>query len=132
MMRLAEKIAMKETARVLVTGDSLGQVASQTLENIDVITRSVRMPVLRPLVGNDKEEIISIAKRIGTFEISILPDQDCCSLFVPKHPETRGNVRKIEALEADFDVTEECASALASSEVLVQYPAYEAGPVRQL
>ena len=132
MMRLAEKIARKEKARVLVTGDSLGQVASQTLENIDVITRSIRMPVLRPLVGNDKEEIIEVAKRIGTFEISILPDQDCCSLFVPKHPETRANLKRIEALEEDLDVAEECAAALASSEVLVQYPAYEAGPVRQL
>jgi len=87
---------------------------------------------LRPLVGNDKEEIIKVAKRIGTFEISILPDQDCCSLFVPKHPETRANLKRIEALEEDLDVAEECADALASSEVLVQYPAYEAGPVRQL
>ena len=132
MMRLAEKIARKEKARVLVTGDSLGQVASQTLENIDVITRTVQMPVLRPLIGNDKEEIIEVAKQIGTFEISILPDQDCCSLFVPKHPETRANLRKIEGIEADLDVTEECHNALAASEVLVQYPAYEAGPVRQL
>jgi thiamine biosynthesis protein ThiI len=132
MMRLAETIARKEKARVLVTGDSLGQVASQTLENIDVITRTVQMPVLRPLIGNDKEEIIEVAKRIGTFEISILPDQDCCSLFVPKHPETRANLRRIESIEADLDVTEECRNALAASEVLVQYPAYEAGPVRQL
>ena len=125
MVRLAEKIALREKARVLVTGDSLGQVASQTLENIDVISRAVRMPVLRPLVGNDKEEIVSIARQIGTYEISILPDQDCCSLFVPKHPETRANLRKIEMLEKDLDLSAEFGSALEDAEVLVQYPAYE-------
>ena len=124
MVRLAEKIALREKARVLVTGDSLGQVASQTLENLDVISRAIRMPLLRPLVGNDKEEIMSIARQIGTYEISILPDQDCCSLFVPKHPETRANLRRIEMLEKDLDVSAEFSSALEDMEVLVQYPAY--------
>ena len=132
MLRLAEKIAFKEKARALVTGDSLGQVASQTLENIDVISRAVPMPVLRPLVGTDKEEIVSVGRRIGTYEISILPDQDCCSLFVPKHPETRANLKKIEGVEEGLDVSEEFRRALETAEVLVQYPAYEAGPVRQL
>src|SRR6185369_3110388 len=96
MLRLAERIAWRERARVLVTGDSVGQVASQTIENIDVISRAVRMPILRPLVGDDKVEIINIARRIGTYEISIQPDQDCCSLFVPRHPETRAKLPKIE------------------------------------
>jgi thiamine biosynthesis protein ThiI len=132
MMRLAERIARREKARLLVTGDSLGQVASQTLENIDVISRSVSMPILRPLVGSDKEEIIELARRIGSYPISILPDQDCCSLFVPKHPETRSKLAPIELIEAGLDVTEEFDRALASAEVLVQYPAYETGIVRQL
>ncbi len=132
MFRLAEKIAKREKARMLVTGDSLGQVASQTLENIDVISRAIAMPVLRPLVGNDKEEIISLARRIGTYEISILPDQDCCSLFVPKHPETRANLSRIERIEHALDLSVEIETALASAEVLVQYPAYETGAVRQL
>ncbi|HZI51061.1 MAG TPA: tRNA uracil 4-sulfurtransferase ThiI, partial [Terriglobia bacterium] len=79
MMRIAEKIAWREKARVLVTGDSVGQVASQTIENIDVISRAVTMPILRPLIGDDKNEIVDIARRIGTYEISIQPDQDCCS-----------------------------------------------------
>lgn len=131
MMRLAERIARKERARVLVTGDSLGQVASQTLENIEVISRTVNMPTLRPLVGNNKEEIIGIARRIGSYPISILPDQDCCSLFVPKHPETRASVEKIESIEAGLDVSGECEAALSAAELLVQYPAYETGPVRQ-
>ena len=100
MMRLAEQIARRERARVLVTGDSVGQVASQTIENIDVISRAVRMPILRPLIGDDKLEIVESARRIGTYEISIQPDQDCCSLFVPKHPETRANLVRIERSEA--------------------------------
>ena len=132
MMRLAERIARKEKARVLVTGDSLGQVASQTLENIEVISRTVNMPILRPLVGSDKEEIIGIARRIGSYPISILPDQDCCSLFVPKHPEIRGSVEKIEPIEAGLDVSVEFEAALSAAEHLVQYPAYETGAVRQL
>ena len=132
MLRIAERIAIREKARALVTGDSLGQVASQTLENIDVISRAIQMPVLRPLVGMDKEEIVSVARRIGTYEISILPDQDCCSLFVPKHPETRATVARIDRIERDLDVSEEIERALEASELLVQYPAYEAGPVRQL
>jgi thiamine biosynthesis protein ThiI len=132
MMRIAERIAWREKARLLVTGDSLGQVASQTLENIDVISRSIAMPVLRPLVGSDKQEIVTLARGIGTYDISILPDQDCCSLFVPKHPETRANLGAIEAIEAKLDFSADVEAALSSAEVLLQYPAYEAGTVRQL
>jgi thiamine biosynthesis protein ThiI len=131
MMRLAERIALGEKARVLVTGDSLGQVASQTLENLDVVSRAVRMPILRPLVGSDKQEIVSMARSIGTYEISILPDQDCCSLFIPRHPETRARLEQIEGIEARIDLAAEMEAALASAEVLLQYPAYEAGAVRQ-
>ena len=132
MMRLAEQIARREKARVLVTGDSVGQVASQTIENIDVISRAVPMPILRPLIGDDKLEIIEVARRIGTYEISILPDQDCCSLFVPKHPETKANLITIEKSEARLNVDEAMKAAMEGAEVLLQYPAYATREVRQL
>ncbi|HSU88310.1 MAG TPA: tRNA uracil 4-sulfurtransferase ThiI [Terriglobia bacterium] len=118
MLRLAEQIARREKARVLVTGDSVGQVASQTIENIDVISRAVSMPILRPLVGDDKIEIIEIARQIGTYEISIQPDQDCCSLFVPKHPETKANLAEIEKSEAQLNAGDAMNAAMESVEVL--------------
>jgi tRNA uracil 4-sulfurtransferase len=121
MMRIAEQIARREKARVLVTGDSVGQVASQTIENIDVISRAVPMPILRPLIGDDKLEIVDVARRIGTYDISIVPDQDCCSLFVPKHPETKANLTQVEHSEARLDVTEAMKLALDSAEVLLEY-----------
>jgi thiamine biosynthesis protein ThiI len=124
MMRLASDIALREKARVLVTGDSVGQVASQTIENIDVISRAVSMPILRPLIGDDKLEIIAVARRIGTFDISIQPDQDCCSLFVPKHPETKARLETVEKAEGRLQLDEVMAEALKSSEVLLQYPAW--------
>lgn len=118
MLRLAEQIARREKARVLVTGDSVGQVASQTIENIDVISRAVSMPTLRPLIGDDKIEIIEIARQIGTYEISIQPDQDCCSLFVPKHPETKANLAEIEKSEAQLNAGDAMNAAMESAEVL--------------
>ena len=118
MLRLAEQIARREKARVLVTGDSVGQVASQTIENIDVISRAVSMPTLRPLIGDDKIEIIEIVRQIGTYEISIQPDQDCCSLFVPKHPETKANLAEIEKSEAQLNVGDAMNAAMESAEVL--------------
>ena len=121
MLRLAETIAHRERARVLVTGDSVGQVASQTIENIDVISRAVGMPILRPLIGNDKIEIVNIARQIGTYDISIQPDQDCCSLFVPKHPETRGQLQPIEEAESRLHLDDVLTQALATAEVLVEY-----------
>ncbi|HYR42677.1 MAG TPA: tRNA uracil 4-sulfurtransferase ThiI [Terriglobia bacterium] len=132
MLRLAEQIAWREKARVMVTGDSVGQVASQTVENIDVISRAVLMPILRPLIGDDKIEIVEVAKRIGTYDISIQPDQDCCSLFVPKHPETKANLSEIEKSEARLDVAEAMKAATDASEVLLKYPSYATGAVRQL
>jgi thiamine biosynthesis protein ThiI len=119
MLRLAERIAQRERARVLVTGDSVGQVASQTIENIDVISRAVSMPILRPLIGDDKLEIVAVARRIGTYEISIQPDQDCCTLFVPKHPETKAVLREIEAAETRLQVDEVMNTALESSEIVI-------------
>jgi thiamine biosynthesis protein ThiI len=106
MLRIAEAVARKEKAKALVTGESLGQVASQTLDNMSVIQQAARLPILRPLVGMDKQEIIDQARRIGTFEISSIPDQDCCQLFVPKHPATKARFSEVEQDEARFDVKE--------------------------
>ena len=106
MLRIAEVIARNEKAKALVTGESLGQVASQTLDNIAVIQQAALLPILRPLVGMDKQEIIDQARRIGTFEISSIPDQDCCQLFVPKHPATKAQFREVEDAETSFDVKE--------------------------
>jgi thiamine biosynthesis protein ThiI len=106
MLRIAEVIARNEKAKALVTGESLGQVASQTLDNIAVIQQAALLPILRPLVGMDKQEIIDQARRIGTFETSSIPDQDCCQLFVPKHPATKAQFREVEDAETSFDVKE--------------------------
>jgi len=106
MLRIAEVIARNEKAKALVTGESLGQVASQTLDNMAVIQQAALLPILRPLVGMDKQEIIDQARRIGTFETSSIPDQDCCQLFVPKHPATKAQFREVEDAETSFDVRE--------------------------
>src|SRR6266571_68450 len=106
MLRIAEGITRKEKAKALLTGESLGQVASQTLDNMAVIQQAARLPILRPLVGMDKQEIIDQARRIGTFDISSIPDQDCCQLFVPKHPATKARFDDVEQDESKFDVNE--------------------------
>jgi thiamine biosynthesis protein ThiI len=104
MVRIAEAIARREGAPALVTGESLGQVASQTLENISAIDAVASGPVFRPLIGTDKIEITDEAKRLGTYETSIEPDADCCTLFVPKHPLTRMTIAQAEAAEARLDI----------------------------
>lgn len=104
MLRIAEAVARGEKAKALVTGESLAQVASQTLENMAVIQQAAALPILRPLVGMDKQEIIDQARRIGTFDISSIPDQDCCQLFVPKHPATKAQLREVEEAESRLDV----------------------------
>jgi thiamine biosynthesis protein ThiI len=104
MVRIAEVLAARHRARALVTGESLGQVASQTLDNMGVIDEVARGLVLRPLVGMDKEEITQQARRIGTFEVSTLPDQDCCQLFVPKSPATAATLEEVLRAEAVLDV----------------------------
>ena len=104
MLRIAEEIAKKEKASVLVTGESVGQVASQTLENIRAIAESVKIPVLRPLICQDKIEIIRKAKEIGTFDISILPHEDCCARFLPRHPATKAYLRDVKFAEKELDV----------------------------
>lgn len=117
MLRIAEKVALQERAQGLVTGESIGQVASQTLPNIRVISRVARLPVLRPLIGDDKEEIIEVARDIGTYPVSILPDVDCCSLFVPRHPVTRARAGVIEASEKILDVEQMVDKALEEREI---------------
>jgi thiamine biosynthesis protein ThiI len=104
MVRIAEAIGRREGALALATGESLGQVASQTLENIAAIDAAAMGPVFRPLIGTDKIEIIHEAKQLGTFEISIEPDADCCTLFTPKHPLTRMTVGQAETVEARLDI----------------------------
>ena len=104
MLRIAEQVARREKCQALITGESLAQVASQTLENMAVIQQAAQLPVLRPLVGMDKQEIIDQARRIGTYEISSIPDQDCCQLFVPKHPATRARLADVEQDESRLDI----------------------------
>jgi thiamine biosynthesis protein ThiI len=104
MVRIAEAIGQSAGAEALVTGESLGQVASQTLANLTRINEAAVLPILRPLVGMDKLEITDQARRLGTYEISVEPDQDCCTLFVPKHPATRISQEEVRALEARLPV----------------------------
>jgi thiamine biosynthesis protein ThiI len=117
MLRIAERIARDHSAGALVTGEVIGQVASQTLENMSIIGSATSLPVLRPLVGMDKEEIVVQAERIGSYEISIVPDQDCCQLFTPKHPATRARLAEVEAAESLLPIGEFVASAAAGAEV---------------
>jgi thiamine biosynthesis protein ThiI len=104
MLRIAEALARRYGAAALVTGESLGQVASQTLDNIARIDEAATLPVLRPLIGMDKLEITAEAQRLGTFEISIEPDADCCTLFTPKHPSTRASASEVAAAESRLDL----------------------------
>ncbi|SFG62465.1 thiamine biosynthesis protein ThiI [Desulfotomaculum arcticum] len=112
MFRLSERIAGQQGALALVTGESVGQVASQTLESMQVINHVINIPVLRPLVGMDKVEIITRAQAIGTFETSVLPYEDCCTLFLPKHPATRPRLEQAEQAEQALNIEELLAGAL--------------------
>jgi thiamine biosynthesis protein ThiI len=117
MMRIGERIARMHRAQGLVTGDVVGQVASQTLENMATIGSVVTIPVLRPLVGMDKDEITAEAIRLGTYPISIIPDQDCCTLFTPRHPATKAKPHEVERAEAELPVAEMVAQAVAAAEI---------------
>ena len=117
MVRIAERLARRTGAAALVTGESVGQVASQTLENLAVIDAAVSsLPILRPLVGSDKDEISDQAQAIGTYPISIIPDQDCCQLFTPRHPATRATQRDVAAAEGALPVQELVDGAVAAVE----------------
>ena len=117
MMRIAERLARLNRAQALVTGEVVGQVASQTLENMATIGSVVSLPVLRPLVGMDKEEITAEAQRLGTYPISIIPDQDCCTLFTPKHPATKAKRHEVERAEEALPVAEIVEQAAAAAVV---------------
>ena len=117
MMRIAEKLAWKTSAHALVTGDSIGQVASQTIANLAVVDAVATMPVLRPLIGFDKEEITAEAQRLGTYETSIIPDDDCCTLFTPRFPATRATRSVVEAAESELDIPALVEQAVKAAEV---------------
>ena len=104
MMRIAQRVAKRCGAKALVTGESLGQVASQTMDAMTVTGQVVDIPVLRPVVGMDKEEIVQISRKIGTYDTSILPYEDCCTVFTPRHPRLRPTVEEAEAAEAGLDI----------------------------
>ena len=104
MMRIAERIAKENNAKAIVTGENLGQVASQTMEAMASTQAVIDLPVLQPLIGMDKEEIVRMARKIGTFETSILPYEDCCTVFTPKHPRTRPKLKDVENAESALDV----------------------------
>lgn len=120
MFKVAEKVAEAERARAIVTGESLAQVASQTLENMVAISSGLRTPIFRPLIAYDKEEIIALAKKIGTYELSIKPYKDCCSI-IARHPETRARVEKVEELEKKINMDSLVSRSLKLlSKVVVQ------------
>ena len=128
MLRIATALAQQTRAQALVTGESLGQVASQTLQNLRVIEAATDLPVLRPLIGMDKAEIMHEAEAIGTYDISAIPDQDCCTLFVPRHPATRASLAHIEALEKALDMPALVALAVNRTHTItLSFPAASAG-----
>jgi thiamine biosynthesis protein ThiI len=129
MMDIAARIARRERARFLVTGDSLSQVASQTYDNLAALYTGCPLPVLTPLIGQDKREIVAIAHRIGTYAISSLPHEDCCSFFVPKHPELHARAETLDAQAGDMNMDPLIAAALAETRV-VTWPQGPAADVR--
>ena len=122
MMKITEKIAYNTNSIALVTGESIGQVASQTLESLGVTDAATDLPVIRPLIGMDKEEIVTIAHKIGTFETSILPFEDCCTVFVPKHPKTKPRLKDIEESEKMLDMENIINECLESLETIYIHP----------
>lgn len=116
MMRIAERIALDNNAKAIVTGENLGQVASQTMEAMASTQAVMSLPVLQPLIGMDKEEIVVRARQIGTFDTSILPYEDCCTVFTPRHPRTRPKLRDVEKVESVLDADSLVSEALAGLE----------------
>ena len=127
MMRIAQRIALEHGCKCLGTGENLGQVASQTMEAMGVTGAVVSLPLFTPLIGMGKEEIVTIARRIGTLETSILPYEDCCTVFTPKHPKTKPTLAQVEQAEAGLDVEALISRALEQTEkVMVRYDESEA------
>lgn len=117
MLRIAQIVARKQGAKALITGDALGQVASQTVENLALQNKVVNLPILRPLIGFQKKDIISLSRKIKTYSVSIEPHQDCCSLFVPKNPTTKADLEKIKQEEAKINLQKLIAQSLKQMEV---------------
>ena len=122
MMRLGDRLAHELACKAIVTGESLGQVASQTIQALVVSDDVATLPVLRPLIGMDKEEIVRIARHVGTFDTSILPYEDCCTVFTPRHPKTKPNLEEVREYEAALDIDALCDRALAGREMIRLYP----------
>ena len=122
MMRLGDRLAHELACKAIVTGESLGQVASQTIQALVVSDDVATLPVLRPLIGMDKEEIVRIARHVGTFDTSILPYEDCCTVFTPRHPKTKPNLEEVREYEAALDIDALCDKALAGREMIRLYP----------
>ena len=118
MMQIAERIAIKRDCKALVTGESIGQVASQTMNALAVTDDAVSMPVFRPVIGMDKEEIVEIARRIDTFETSILPYEDCCTVFTPKHPSTKPHIDKVVRAQEALDIEKLIQDAIDGCETI--------------
>ena len=118
MMTISERIAIASNCNALVTGESMGQVASQTIQALHVTNSAVNIPVFRPCIGLDKEEIVTYARRIGSFETSILPYEDCCTVFTPRHPKTKPELDKVIAEEQKLDFAALCEKALATEEII--------------
>ena len=117
MMKIAEKLAIKQNYHALITGESLGQVASQTIQGITVVDKSTEISILRPLIAMDKTEIIDIARTIDTYETSILPFEDCCTVFLPKHPVTKPKIEDINNSLSLLEVDKLIDEALANKKV---------------
>ncbi|KIL53215.1 thiamine biosynthesis protein ThiI [Jeotgalibacillus alimentarius] len=126
MLRIADELKKKTNSKAIVTGESLGQVASQTLESMEAINAVTNTPVLRPLISSDKTEIIDIAKGIGTYKTSILPFEDCCTIFTPAAPKTRPKTEKVAFYESFIDFDEMILKAVEGTEVITMKPGYTA------
>ncbi len=122
MMRLGDRLAHELACKAIVTGESLGQVASQTIQALVVSDDVATLPVLRPLIGMDKEEIVRVARHVGTFDTSILPYEDCCTVFTPRHPKTKPDLAQVREYEATLDIDALCDKALAGREMIRLYP----------
>jgi thiamine biosynthesis protein ThiI len=124
MMTLAERVAKDNGCSALITGESLGQVASQTMQALGVTDAAVNMPVFRPCIGMDKEEIITISRKMGAFETSILPFEDCCTVFTPKHPKTKPELAKVLVEEQKLDFSALCDEAYETRYTVTIEPKY--------
>ena len=116
MIKVSEKIMENQNGKAIITGESIGQVASQTLEALKVTNNVPKLPILRPLLGLNKVQIVNLAKKIGTYDISIQPYEDCCTVFVPEHPETKPTLKEVEEQEKDLEIDKLIQNAVNSTE----------------